>query len=121
MAIYQTLAETATRLLTKYGQPVTVTNYAVGLPDPATGIVPQVISTSQGIGVLLDFNYRNFGEGVDLGELTSRVNKRLLVSCNVVIKGEDEIFVDGALYKVNVLKTVRPAGITLLYDIWVQQ
>lgn len=121
MSLYSELAETANEMLAEFGQPVTVTNYEMGVEDPATGIVSQASSQFTTVGVLLDYDYRNFGESIAPYQVTSRSDKRLLVTATKIINTGDLLFVDNILYKAYVVKVVNPAGTRVLYDIWMQK
>lgn len=121
MSLYSELADTANEMLTEFGQPCTVTNYETGVEDPLTGIVSQTSSTFTTVGVLLDYDYRNFGESTTTYLQTSKSDKRILISATKVINTGDLIYIDNTLFKVYVIKSVNPAGTRVLYDIWVQR
>lgn len=121
MSLYSELAETANELLAEFGQSVTVTNYEMGEEDPATGVVSQLSSQFTTVGVLLDYDYRNFGDAPAPYKATSQSDKRLLITATKVINTGDHVFVDSTLYKAYVVKVVNPAGTRVLYDIWIQK
>lgn len=121
MDFYSDMAETATEMIEEFGQEVVVTRYEIGMADLVTGIVPQSSTEFITKGILLDFDYRNFGEGIDLFTSINRSTKRLLVAPDVVMNAEDSILVDGDIYKIRVMKLVKPAGTRVLYDLWIQR
>lgn len=121
MSLYSELADTATEMLTEFGQACTVTNYETGVEDPLTGVVAQTSSTFTTVGVLLDYDYRNFGDSADHNLQTSKTDKRILVAGAKVINTGDLIYIDNTLYKAYVIKSVNPAGTRVLYDIWAQR
>ena len=121
MSLYTDLALTANELLTEFGQSVTVTNFEAGIEDPLTGVVAQTSSTFTTVGMLLDYNYRNYGESSDQYLQTSRTDRRVLLAASQVVNTGDLIFIDNTIYKAYVVKVVNPAGTRVLYDIWVQR
>lgn len=120
MSFYSELADTANEMLAEFGQDVVVTTLGVAQPDPTTGIVSQPSTSYTTKGVLLDFDYRNFGLTVNTYEQTSTVDRRLLLNASGMLKAGDLLTVDGIQYKAYVIKTVNPAGTRVLYDIWMQ-
>jgi hypothetical protein len=121
MPNYSNLAATATRLITKFGQSITVTNFAPGAEDVNTGISTQEATTFTTVGVLLDFDYRNFGETSESYHQVSKSDKRILLSASKVINAGDLIFIDNTIYKAYVIKCVNPAAVRIVYDIWAQK
>ena len=121
MSFYSELADTANELLQEFGQQVTVTNYEMGVEDTSTGIVAQTSSQYTTMGVLLDYDYRNFGDTTVSYQAVSSGDKRLLLQANKVINAGDLLLVDGVVYKAYVIKVVNPAGTRVLYDIWMQK
>lgn len=121
MSFYSELATSVNDLLTEFGQPVVVTNYEMGEEDPDTGVVTQTSSQFTTVGVLLDYDYRNFGDTTVSYQAVNSSDKRLLISADNVINTGDLFLVDSILYKAKVVKVVNPAGTKVLYDIWVQK
>lgn len=121
MSFYSDLATTVNELLTEFGQSVTVTNLGMAVEDPATGVVSQETSSFTTIGVLLDFDSRSFGDGSVPNQATSKTDKRLLISADQLINAGDTVIVDGSSYMVNVVKTTEPAGVRVVYDLWIQK
>jgi hypothetical protein len=121
MSFYSELADTATEMLTEFGQSVTVTSFELGEEDITTGVVPQIATEFTTVGVLLDFDYRNFGDTTVTYQSVSSSEKRLIASASKIIKAGDLITVDNAIYKAYVVKVVNPSGIRVIYDIWMQK
>lgn len=121
MSLYSELADTADEMLAEFGQSVVVTNYEMGVEDPATGVVSQTSSQYTTVGVLLDYDYRNFGDGAVSYHATTASDKRVLLSAKKVVNTGDLIYIDNTVYKAYIIKSVNPAGIRVLYDIWVQR
>jgi hypothetical protein len=121
MSLYSELADTATEMLTEFGQPCIVTNFESGVEDPNTGVVTQTSSVFTTVGVLLDYDYRNFGDSSESYLQVTKSDKRILVSAVKVINTGDLLFIDNTGYKAYVVKVVNPAGTRVLYDIWAQR
>lgn len=121
MSFYSELADTANEMIAEFGQDVVVTNYGVSQADPSTGIVSQSSVSYTTKGVLLDYDYRNFGDTANTYQQTSTADKRLIMNASGMLKQGDTLFVDGELYRAYVIKTVKPAGTRVLYDIWMQK
>ena len=121
MALYSNLAQTATRLLKKFGQKITVTKCSIGDVDVLTGLATQQTLVFTGVGAMLDFEYRSFGEGVQHNSTIHSSSKRLLASTSSKIEPADTIEVGGEVYKVVVAKLVAPAGIRVVYDLWINR
>ena len=121
MSFYSELADTANEMLEEFGQPVVVTSFEMGRQDIATGVVEQTSSQFTTTGVLLDYEYRNFGDSTVPYQAVSASDKRLLVKATNVINAGDLLFVDGITYKAHVVKGVNPAGTRVIYDIWMQK
>lgn len=121
MSFYSELADTVNELLTEFGQTVTVTNIGMAVENPATGLVSQDTSSFTTTGVLLDFDYRSFGEGSVPNQAVSKSDKRLLISATQLINAGDTISVAGSTYTVNTVKVTEPAGTRVIYDLWIQK
>ena len=121
MSFYSELADTADELLAEFGQPVTVTSFEMGQENSSTGVVSQPSTTFSATGVLLDYDYRNFGESTVPYQAITAGDKRLLLTASNVVNTGDLFQVDGVVYKAHVIKVVNPAGTRVLYDIWVQR
>ena len=121
MSFYSDLATDVNELLTEFGQAVVVTSYEMAVEDTATGVAAQTSTEYTTVGVLLDFDYRNFGEGTESYHAVSSSDKRLLLKAASAINPKDLVLVDNTVYKVNVAKLINPAGTRVLYDLWIQR
>ena len=121
MPSYVNLAATATRLLASFGRAVTITQLELAVENLTTGMVTRPAVESKGVGVLLDFDYRHFGEGFEILRSVGRTDKRLLLAPAANLEPQDLITFDGDQYKIVVMKSVAPAGIRVLYDVWIQK
>lgn len=121
MSFSSEMATTANELLAEFGQLVLVTNFEAAVEDPVTGVVTPVSSQYTTTGVLLDYDYRNFGESTVAYQAVNASDKRLIMSATKTVNTGDTVYVDSTLYKCHVVKCVSPAGTRILYDIWVQK
>ena len=121
MSFYSEFADIANELLAEFGQAVVVTNFEMAVENTATGVASQTSNQYSTVGVLLDFDYRNFGEGSESYRAVSSSDKRLLLNASAVINPLDLVLVNNVLYKVHVAKLVNPAGTRVLYDLWIQK
>ena len=120
MTFYTDLQADVLDMLTEFGQDAIVLKYEMPVSDPATGIVNLGTPTRiPGKGVLLDFNFRIFGDVVEKGTLIQASSKRIILSGISNLQESDHIVIDGDEYTIFVIKKIRPSGVTLLYDLWV--
>lgn len=115
-ALYTRLAATALRLLTKYGQPVTLRNYTAGVYSPALGTAtPQTADSTRQCAV---FDYPN-GQFLDPSSLIQSGDKKGLMDANGAAPSlEDHIITaDGIEYVIKQIKTLAPAGAAVIHEL----
>lgn len=122
-AFYDRQAATAQRLLAQFGQPVTVSRVTGGTEDPLTGdMTGQNTESYTPNGVLLNYSGREAGEARDAGnEIRTSDRKLLLAPFDVDPVVTDSVTVDGSEWTIIRIKTLRPAGQTLLHEIQVRK
>lgn len=121
MSFYSELATTANELIDEFGQVAVVTVYEGSIENPTTGIVTPQSSQFTTVGVLLDYDYRNFGEASAPYTPVSNADKRIILKATNVVNVGDTIYIDNTLYRAHVIKAVNPAGTRVLYDMWVKR
>jgi hypothetical protein len=121
MSFYSELQVTAREMLTEFGQPVTVTRTEMGVPDLGTGVVPQLTTEFAGIGILFNYIYRSFGDGLEMPSTVTKSTKRLFMTVDKEIHPKDSVQVDGVVYQIVVIKLLNPAGTKILYDLQIEQ
>jgi hypothetical protein len=121
MSFYSDLADTASELIAEFGQVAIVTNLGIAIEDPLTGVANRESSTFTTVGVLLDYDYRNFGDTTQSYKATSQTDKRVILKGTGVVNAGDLITIGGFDYTANVVKTVSPASIVVIYDVWIQK
>lgn len=120
-AFYNDMAQTATEMLTEFGQPIVVSRTEIGVPDIQTGVVSQLTTSFNGVGVLLDYVYRAFGNALEVPTVVTKSTKRLLMTIAKDVHPKDNVQVDGVVYQVIVVKLLNPAGTKLMYDLQIEQ
>jgi len=117
---YVRTARTSNRLLEQFGQVVTITHVEPGTYDPATGGVTNTTTTQLGSGIIMQWETRQID-----GELIKTNDKKLLLSplntlgseLTAPVLGDTITDVTGTVYTFVVpLKTINPAGTTILYE-----
>lgn len=119
MTIYTRAQATALRLLTKYGQAVTVTKRTAGAYDIATGSAAVTETAQAGIGAIFDY-----GQGDIDGTLIQDGDKQVLLSPLlasgddlVAPEVDDIVTIDGVVCTIKSVKTLAPGGTPVLYDL----
>lgn len=119
MDFYTRMQATANRLLKGKGQVITLTRQTSGAYDPATGAATVTTTTQNGYGAIFDYGNKNID-----GTLIKQGDKQLLLSA-VNAAGtaltapalNDTVTIGGVVYTfVQPLKTIAPAGTTVLFD-----
>lgn len=119
---YAKSAATATRLLTKFGQDVTLTRQATGTYDPALSTAPVTETTETRKAVLLDYDRINFGQTLQDGTRIQMGDRRCLMGADGSEPTTlDFITVGGVKYPIKVVKILSPAGTPILYDMLIRK
>ena len=111
---YASNAATVLRLLTKYGQDVTLRSYTPGTYNPATGTATPTQTDTTRKGAIFDFGA---GQTLERGTLIQGGDKRLLVDPTASINPQDHFIVGGVEYVIVSIGELNPAGTRILYDI----
>ena len=120
MTFYTRLQNTAQKLLKGKGQILTLTKVTAGTYNPATGAMTgTTTSTQTAYGAIFDYGAKQID-----GTLIKAGDKQLLLSAfktdgtalTAPVLG-DTVSIGGVVYTlVEPLKTVGPAGITVIYE-----
>ncbi len=120
MTFYTRLQNTAQKLLKGKGQSLTLTKVTAGTYNPATGAMTgTTTSTQTAYGAVFDYGSKQID-----GTLIKAGDKQLLLSAfktdgtalTAPVLG-DTVSIGGVVYTlVEPLKTVGPAGITVIYE-----
>lgn len=121
-AFYDKAAATAARLLAQFGQPVTVTRETGGTEDPLTGDFTGTTSTDYTPnGVLLNYSVKEAGDARAAGENFEISDRKLLLEAfDVEPAVTDSVTADGTSWTIIRIKTLRPAGQTVMHELQVR-
>lgn len=120
-AFYDRTAETALRLITRFGQPVTIRDIKPGEYDPETGSAgPETVTEQTAQGILLDFTGLEFQNN----SLIKQGDKKLKVAARGLEWVPDllsKVVIQGRTWSiVPPLKEINPAGTPILYELQVR-
>jgi len=110
MGVYDRAEATALRLLTKYGQSVTVTNITTGAYDPDTGTQATTTATTTPKGLLTQHR----AQDVD-GTMIMKGDKKLLLDASATVKTDDTVTVNSTVYTVVGLNEIKPAATRVMW------
>lgn len=121
-AFYDRMADTALRLISQYGQAVTIRETGEGSYDPVTGFDTPGGTTEQiAQGILLDYTGREFAEN----SLLIHGDKKLKIAAKGMTGAPNllaEVVIQGETWSiVPPLKEINPAGTPLLYELQVRK
>ncbi|QXI03642.1 hypothetical protein HU718_016525 [Pseudomonas tensinigenes] len=120
-AFYDRTAATALRLITQFGQPVTISKTEPGEYDPETGgDTPGATIEQTAQGILLDFTGQEFQNN----SLIKQGDKKLKIAAQGLEWVPDllnKVIIQGRTWSiVPPLKEVNPAGTPILYELQVR-
>lgn len=120
-AFYDRTAATALRLITQFGQPVTISKTEPGEYDPETGgDSPGATIEQAAQGILLDFTGQEFQNN----SLIKQGDKKLKIAAHGLEWVPDllnKVIIQGRTWSiVPPLKEVNPAGTPILYELQVR-
>lgn len=113
---YANLAATALRLLTKYGQTVTVTRDVVGTVDPITGAgTPGTPVTFTGKAAIFDYNVSLID-----GVMIQASDKRMVIESTNEPQTSDVVTTATGDFTVVAVNPLSPAGTVVKYDVQIR-
>ena len=119
---YDKTASTALKLLTKFGQDVTLVVTSSGAYDPNTASVVVTETNETRKAVLLDFDRINFGVTLQDGTRIMANDRRCLMDANGTPPSiHDFVVVNGERFPIADIKIVNPAGTDVLYDMLIRK
>ena len=113
--MYLRLAETARRLVEKFGGPMTLQVVNQSAYDPATGTAALPASSHQFVGVKLDYQQREID-----GKLVLVGDQKVYMPAALSPKFGDLILVDGSVFKVIRSKPLAPGGVLVFSEVQVR-
>lgn len=113
MSFYDNMKKTATRLLTKFGQQVTLSRHVAGAYDPSTGSAVVTVTDQSGIGAVFDYGSKDID-----GMLILSGDKKLLLSATGITapQVDDTVTIGAIIYTVKGIKVEAPAGTPVLFE-----
>ncbi len=119
---YTKSASTALRLLTRFGQSVTLMRQVTGAYDPALSAAPVTQALETRKAVLLDYDRINFGQTLQDGTRIQMGDRRCLMGADGSEPTTlDFISVSNVKYPIKVVKILSPAGVPVLYDMLIRK
>ena len=116
MSLYSDLQNTATALLTAYGQSLTFTRETVGAYNPATLTATETSSTFSGVGVEVSYKMSEIdGQRVLMGD-----KKLIMEAMDTAPAVGDVVAVNATDYRVMAVMPKNPAGTVITYELQVR-
>lgn len=112
-----------TKMLTRYGQSLTITSHSIGPYDPATGTATDTITTQTGVGVIFEWGQQgstpSFGKSMIDRSLIVAGDKQLYLSSTSITMpsiNDNVTDVNGKVYTIKMIKELAPSGTAVLYE-----
>lgn len=119
---YTKLAATAKKLLTNFGQSVTLVIPADGAYDPDTGTGTRGEARESRMAALLDFERINFGMTLQDGSRILANDRRCIMDANGTAPTTHHfVEVAGERFPIKDVKILNPAGTPVLYDLLIRK
>lgn len=116
--VYTRSAATALRLLTKYGQSVTLRTYTAGAYDNATGTVTNTTADTTRQAALFDYKSNSYGQTLASGTLIQQGDKKCLMDANAAAPTlADHVIVGSIEYVIKDIQELNPAGTPIIYTL----
>ena len=114
---YSRTADTALRLLQKFGRSVTLRHYTIGAYDAELGVAAQTSADTTRTAALFDFGA---GQTRGPGGLIQGGDKRILMDASGAAPAlEDHIIVGSVTYTLKGVGEISPSGLPVIYDLHV--
>ena len=120
---YSTIAATALRLLTKFGQPVTLRVNGVAAYDPTTMTMVPTVTDYPRTGAPFDYRWMGSGEVLQNGTLAQAADKQLWLSVGTVAPtvADHILLADSSIWSVTDVKAINPSGVAVIYECRIRQ
>lgn len=114
---YAKMAATAKRLLTRFGNTVSIVRTTGGTYDPVTGAeTPGTETTYAPKGVLLKYPDRLID-----GTRILQSDRKLILDDTIVPVADDKPVVQGEEWNIQNIMTISPAGTPIVYEVQVRR
>lgn len=120
---YSTIAATALRLLTKFGQPVTLRVNGAAAYDPTTMTMVPTVTDYPRTGAPFDYRWMGSGEVLQNGTLAQAADKQLWLSVGTVAPtvADHILLADSSIWSVTDVKAINPSGVAVIYECRIRQ
>ena len=123
-AFYDRMAATALRLIERFGQAATLSDTPEPDPDdydPVTGMGPVIVPVTQsGQLILLDYSAQEAGIINAAGSLVQQGDKKIMLAAKGLTWAPSmttTILADGLTWTIINIKSTKPAGTPLVYEL----
>lgn len=113
----------ATKMLTRYGQSLTITHHSVGAYDVAISTATDTTTTQTGIGVIFEWGQQgstpSYGKSMIDSSLVVSGDKQLYLSATGITMpsiNDNVTDVNGKVYTIKMIKELAPSGTAVLYE-----
>lgn len=115
---YSALAATALRLLTKFGQTVTLRVYGEPVYDPATATATPVVTDYSRVGAVFDYTDKNQGSMLQNGTMAQADDRQLFLDAGTVAPTVSDriLLADTSEWTIANVKVVNPSGTAVVYE-----
>lgn len=125
---YQRMADTTLRLISRFGQTVTLRDETPGTFDPVTGgSTPGTIVDQSAQAILQDYGAQQAGTSYAAGTEIRQGDKKIMVAALTTVDGQPaqlsppkmttKVIAGGVTWTIVNIKEINPAGTPLLYEI----
>lgn len=117
---YDEMQEMASELIAEFGQALTHISVTEGVYNPATGTTTNTTTTQNGFGAIFEFTNQEAGVIQTAGGLVQTNDRKLLLSSSGITVGplpNDTMTVDGVVYTVLKVQTLKPAATVVMYEL----
>lgn len=120
---YSRPAATALRLLTKFGQTVTLRVSGAAVYDPTTQTSTPTLTDYSRIGAVFDYGTQTAGEMLQNGTTALAADRQLYMSAGTIRPpvSAHVIFTSGEIWTIVNVKSIDPAGIPVMYECRIRQ
>lgn len=115
---YSNSANTARKLLAKFGQSMTLVQDIIGDYDPLTGTASNTQVSTTDIGVILPYS-NGIHNAPDT--LIKQGDANVLINIAVVPKPSDKFTIGADTWTIVNVKALDPSGVNVLYDIQIRK
>lgn len=113
----------ATKMLTRYGQSVTITHHSIGAYDVSTGTSTDATTTQTGVGAIFEWGQQgstpSYGKSMIDNSLIVAGDKQLYLSATGItmpIINDNITDANGKVYSIKMIKELAPSGMAVLYE-----